>query len=628
MNRPSMASRPSGGSRPNVSRPGGAGGIGGFSPSGSRPSTRPSLPSRPSTGVSQRPSTPRPGAGAGGIANRPSISRPGDLRPATRPSLPGAGGGGIQRPGAGIGDIGGRPGGINRPGGDIGRPGGDIGRPGGINRPGGDIGRPGGIANRPGAGGGGIQRPTLPDRPSIGDITRPGQGGGGIQRPGIDDIGRPGRPGDRPIIGDRDNNFINNRRRDNIHIGDNNLINRDININNIGNVNRPGWGLNNNIGGDFWSQHHDWNNWHDNWHDNCIPHHHHGWYNGCWNGNWGSNWWAPVGWATAGWGLANYGYGYGSSYSEPYYNPYYVESAAPAYDYSQPVVVNYVSSDASGGSAAGGAAQAQPPAASSDNDQAMALFDEGMAAFKAGRYSEALVKYEAALRLMPSDPVLHEVRALTLFALGKYNEAAAGLNALLASAPGMDWTSMSQLWGSTDEYTAALRTLEAHIKANRNDTAAMFVLAYHYLVIGQNDQAIKALREVVRLQPKDATAQRMLAALAPPEEKPAPEPTPAPAAAPSGPTTDLVGTWKAQAGDTVIELTIDDKSQFTWKATPKGKPPVELKGTVATDGDVLALENEKQGNMVGQVKSGGPDKFTFALQGSPPEAGLAFARAS
>jgi tetratricopeptide (TPR) repeat protein len=267
---------------------------------------------------------------------------------------------------------------------------------------------------------------------------------------------------------------------------------------------------------------------------------------------------------------------------------------------------------------------ADPP----ENQEAMALFDEGMAAFKAGNYPQALVKYEAALRLMPSDPVLHEVRALTLFALGKYNEAAAGLNALLAAAPGMDWTSMSQLWGSTDEYTAQLRKLEAHIKANRSDTAAMFVLAYHYLVIGQNEQAIKALREVVRLQPKDATAQRMLAALAPPEEKPAPEPAPAPAAAPSGPTTDLVGTWKAQAGDTVIELTIDEKSQFTWKATPKGKPPVELKGTVATDGDKLALENPQQGNMVGQVKSGGADKFTFALQGSPPEAGLAFDRAS
>jgi hypothetical protein len=32
--------------------------------------------------------------------------------------------------------------------------------------------------------------------------------------------------------------------------------------------------------------------------------------------------------------------------------------------------------------------------------------------------------------------------------------------------------------------------------------------------------------------------------------------------------------------------------------------------------------------MVGQVKSGGPDKFSFALQGSPPgNAGLAFMRA-
>jgi tetratricopeptide (TPR) repeat protein len=259
----------------------------------------------------------------------------------------------------------------------------------------------------------------------------------------------------------------------------------------------------------------------------------------------------------------------------------------------------------------------------------MALFDEGLAQFKAGSYDQALAKIDSALKSLPKDPVLHEVRALCLFALGRYKESAATLNALLASAPGMDWTSMSSLYGSADDYTAQLRKLEARIKSNPTDAPAIFVLAYHYLVIGQNDAAIEALRQVVKLQPKDATAQRMLASLAPPEEKPADPPPPTPdKPAPAGPTTDLVGSWLAKSGNATIQLTIDDQSQFTWRATPQGKPPVELTGTMATTADTIALESKDQGAMVGKVKSGGPDKFTFVMQGMPPsDPGLAFERA-
>jgi hypothetical protein len=119
----------------------------------------------------------------------------------------------------------------------------------------------------------------------------------------------------------------------------------------------------------------------------------------------------------------------------------------------------------------------------------------------------------------------------------------------------------------------------------------------------------------------------MLASLSPPTETP-PATTPPPAAGDDAPSTDLVGTWRAMSGDTVIELTIDDQFNFTWKATPKGKPAVEVKGTVDAASDALALETKDQGNMVGKVESGGPDKFTFAMQGMPPgDPGLAFSRA-
>lgn len=360
------------------------------------------------------------------------------------------------------------------------------------------------------------------------------------------------------------------------------------------------------------------NNWAGNWHDHCI-HDHHGWYNGCWGGGyWGSGWYAPIAGIGIGWGLGAMTSGYG--YAD-YSNPYYTESASAPYDYSEPVVVNnYVTNDAD---ATGGTAEATQE--TPESQQALKLFDDGLAQFKSGGYRPALANFDAALKQLPNDPVVHEVRALTLFALGDYTPAAAALNSILSSAPGMDWTTMSSLYGSADDYTTQLRKLEKFCKDNPKDSAAAFVLAYHYLVLGSKDEAIRALTAVVKNQPKDVTAKRMLDALVPPKEPaPAPE-TPAPAS--DAPETDLVGAWRAKSGTTTIDLAITEDSEFTWKATQSGKPPVELKGQLTSNGDAISLENKDQGAMAGSVKSLGPDKWQFALSGAPKsDPGLSFER--
>jgi tetratricopeptide (TPR) repeat protein len=323
-----------------------------------------------------------------------------------------------------------------------------------------------------------------------------------------------------------------------------------------------------------------------------------------------------------GWGLGPWysTYVYGTS---GYYNPYYAGIAATTtvpYDYSQPVTVNYFAQPA--GDSSGG----QAPASSTPTDAAQAQFDQGLELFKAGKYREALPQFDAALRLMPNDPVVHEVRALNLFALGQYQQAAASLNALLATAPGMDWTTLSGLYGNLDDYTQQLRALENHCRANRTDASAAFVLAYHYLVNGHQDAAINALKVVVQQQPKDVVAKRMLESLTAPEDAETPPPEPAEPAA-DGPETDLVGTWQAKAGDSTIELTITEDSQFTWKATQKGQPPVQIEGTLTAGSDTLILESETQGSMIGRVKSLSPDKWQFSIAGDTSnDAQLTFER--
>jgi tetratricopeptide (TPR) repeat protein len=450
----------------------------------------------------------------------------------------------------------------------------------------------------------------------IGGVGRPG-GVGGVG--GIGGVGRPG--GGNTIIG-----------------GGNNIIGG-------GNNNWNNWGINNGN----WNNWHNWNNggWHDHWHNNYINNNY-GWYNGAWNSGWGSGWYAPLAAGAIGWGLGswynNYAYGSGG-----YYNPYYDSSYAMPYDYSQPVMLtNYVTATdyvdpnlvAQATAPQVVAAQttipqvAAAPPQPSPTDAAQEQFNQGLEEFKAGNYQQALTQFDATLRQLPKDPVVHEVRALDLFAVGQYQQAAASLNSLLATAPGMDWTTMAGLYGNVDDYTEQLRALEQHCKTNQKDAPAAFVLAYHYLVAGHQDAAIRALKVVVAQQPKDVIAKRMLDSLAPPTSPESavatntlPAPPPPGGAAASAPQTNLVGKWAAKAGDTAVDLIIEDDSQFTWKATQPGKPAMQLQGEFNASNDMLVLESKDQGSMVGKVKSISPDKWQFALAGGPPnDPGLSFER--
>ena len=69
---------------------------------------------------------------------------------------------------------------------------------------------------------------------------------------------------------------------------------------------------------------------------------------------------------------------------------------------------------------------------------------------------------DQAIALVPNDTVLHEFRGLTLFALGRYKEAAAAEYAVLSAGPGWDWTTLSGLYPNVDVYTEQLRALEQY----------------------------------------------------------------------------------------------------------------------------------------------------------------------
>jgi tetratricopeptide (TPR) repeat protein len=374
-------------------------------------------------------------------------------------------------------------------------------------------------------------------------------------------------------------------------------------------------------------------------------------------GGWGYGGYGGYGWGYpgyGGWGYPEYGLGYGgyglgygpsswlygpmlydwgySTYNNPYY---YSVPSTVVYDYSQPIN------------------RTLAPPAQSATDQANALFDQARDAFRAQDYTSALNLADQALTQLPNDPTLHEFRAVVLFALQRYDDAAAALYAVLSVGPGWDWTTLIGLYPNVDVYTQQLRALEAYTSAHPQMAPPRFVLAYHYLTEGHVDAAVTQLQTVTHLQPKDTLSAKLLGQLRP-AQQPAPGPalaasqppapaTPAPAS-PTGPvptqavvpTTpvkegNLAGSWTAHqpAANTTIDLTLQDNNKFVWQVTTQGKTQ-QFQGDRTYLSGILTLAQSGQNPLpplVGHVTWTDENHFTFTLLGTGPgDPGLAFTK--
>lgn len=378
-------------------------------------------------------------------------------------------------------------------------------------------------------------------------------------------------------------------------------------------------------------------NWNRYWYDAYLPRHHRGWYRGTWD--WSG---ARVGYLPWVYTYSNWGYSplaYQMGYVR-YVNPYSINvGPTVVYDYRRPIIVERP------------VVEEQPPV----DDQAIDLLEAALQAFFATDYERALVFVEESLRINPNDPAAHELRALTLFAIGDYRESAATLNALLAAAPGWDWATMRGLYPSTDVYTRQLRALEGYRNQNPGSADARFVLAYHYLVAGHVDAAERELKMVVRLEPRDEVSGQILESLradgedgerqvpanAPPEARDGrlPEPGTREAMAAEDrpedrpedvepmPEVVLPGTWQAEPQpDVTISLELTETSRFSWTVTRDGETDT-IDGDYSVNGPVLVLEDSDGGTMLARLTPEGEDRFRFVLVGSPDaDPGLTFAR--
>jgi hypothetical protein len=285
-------------------------------------------------------------------------------------------------------------------------------------------------------------------------------------------------------------------------------------------------------------------------------------------------------------------------------------------DYSRPIVL---------------AQRVQTSATVSDpsvlDNQAIQLLNSSRDAFSRGDYTTATTLINQAIAKKPNDPVLHEFRALVLFATRQYRAATAAIYAVLSVGPGWDWATLISFYPNPDTYTAQLRALEKYRNENPKLPEARFLLAYHYMTCAHNDAAAVELNEVMKLNPKDQLAAQLLAGLSgdkqpaePPDSGPALDAPPISAGA-------LVGNWEAtRPGDESIKLNIGEDHTYSWRYAQKGKSQ-EYSGVYTLADDMMILKRGGNATMIGQITMRDANHFNFKLVGSnSSDPGLTFTK--
>jgi hypothetical protein len=339
---------------------------------------------------------------------------------------------------------------------------------------------------------------------------------------------------------------------------------------------------------------------------------------------------ADLAWGLGGWGSSGYGSGYSSgsdSGTGTGYSSGYGTGSGDAYVYQQ------------GGAAAEQGDQTWNPGPDSTRtttdsaataDRGYQAFDRARDAFKAGDYAAALDLADAALKDVPDDPVVHEFKALVLFARGEDAAAASEFHTVLAVTPGMDWTTLCGLYPDVGTYTGQLRALENRCGQDPKAAAPRFVLAYHYLVAAHKDPAVAQLKAVLAQEPGDRVARLLLAWLTGTPPAPA-EPTrtalDGDGAAGRPPSVDLAGRWRGERDGSTFDLNLDGQGRFVWQAARQGKVTATVSGTYALSGDTLTLKAEDRSPLRASVTELSADSFRLkTVADIPGDPGLGFRR--
>jgi tetratricopeptide (TPR) repeat protein len=335
-----------------------------------------------------------------------------------------------------------------------------------------------------------------------------------------------------------------------------------------------------------------------------------------WGGNasWGKEFWmlsvlSGVAPGNLGpWGINPYAYAWGyPSYANPFLPLTRPAETAGYYDYRQPLDL------------------VSRPAFESAAAPAVAKFDAAREAFRLGEYAQALSLIDDVIRGLPNDADAHEFRGVILFALGRYDEAATALYAVLAAGPGWDWPTLASVYPTLDPYTRQLRALETACKEHPEKPGPLMVLGYLYACQGANEAAEREFGRVATLFPGD----QVVARLARTANAPAvpPDPTPSPEGPFPPPPFRMLGTWTATlATGKTVRLEVHPDESFLWRLENQDLAKA-IRGRAAFQNDVLGLFRTDGPPLAGKVTWREDRSFNFKLVGNGAEdPGLDFSK--
>ncbi len=330
-----------------------------------------------------------------------------------------------------------------------------------------------------------------------------------------------------------------------------------------------------------------------------------------------------IGWGLVGWGLGKliFDTGY-QTYSNPYPAQPVTSSSGTQVTYTEPITVV--------------AAKTAP--AEADAEKLTALSESHVStsqeAFKQGDYLRALDFANKAVAEAPGDGALHEYRALVLFSLGRFSEAAGVLNPVLAGGPGWDWTTMIGLYRSQDTYMKQLEALQNYSDSKPQAADACFLLGYHYMVCGHLEEATAEFEKAARLQPADTVSAQLRDLTKASSNKGDEEtdesaedeaetpPPPAPV-----PLEKLTGTWVSDKGaQGTVTLAFKDDGKFIWNFT-KDQTSNEFGGDFSMNDSGLLVLDSEESQMVASLAQPQDNQLKFTLSGGPPgDPGMIFTR--
>lgn len=138
---------------------------------------------------------------------------------------------------------------------------------------------------------------------------------------------------------------------------------------------------------------------------------------------------------------------------------------------------------------------------------------QGEAEFKDGNYEKAAKNWRHALLDDPKNGVLVMLLSQSLFASGKYDEAAGAAQQGMLLMEEKDWgvvvANYKEIYPKIGDYTTQLRSLEKARKEKPDNPALRFLLGYHYAYLGYPTEAMVELDKTISLAPQDEIAVKL-----------------------------------------------------------------------------------------------------------------------